>query len=137
VSNAPRRINHVGLAVPDIDTFLKKAAPLYGALARGPLIVNERQKVRELTLTDGATSVELLEPLGEESPLRAFLKRNRFGGLVHLAFDVADLEAAIAQITAAGGQLLVPPVPDVGFDGRRIAFVVLAGQVAELVEDRR
>ena len=71
---------------------------------------------------------------GGFSPLRGFLQRNRSGGLVHLALDVADLDAAIARVTAAGGQLLVGPVPDVAFDERRIAFVLLAGQVAELVE---
>jgi len=134
VSGAPKRINHVGLAVPKIEDFLQKTAPLYGELARGPMIVNERQKVRELCLTDGATTVELLEPLVDGSPLRSFLQRNRSGGLVHLALDVVDLDATIARVTAAGGHLLVGPVPDVAFEERRIAFVILAGQVTELVE---
>ena len=98
------------------------------------MIVNERQKVRELYMTDGATTVELLEPLGEGSPLRAFLNRNPTGGLVHLALEVADLDAAIARVNAAGGRLVVVPVPDVAFNERRIAFVYLGGQVTELIE---
>src|SRR5262249_39481080 len=122
VSSGPKRINHVGLAVPNIEAFLRKTMPLYGNLTRGPMIVNERQKVRELCLTDGATPVALLEPLAEDSPLRGFLQRNPAGGLVHLALDVVDLDAAIARVTAAGGRLLVGPVPDVAFDERRIAF---------------
>ena len=134
MSRAPQRINHVGLAVPNIEEFLQKTMPLYGDLARGPMIVNERQKVRELSLTDGATTLELLEPLAVDSPLRSFLQRNRSGGLVHLAIDVVDLDAAISRVAAAGGRLLVGPVPDVAFDERRIAFVLLAGQVTELVE---
>ena len=110
---APRKINHVGLVVPDIAAFLRKTTPLYEGFSRGPMIVNERQKVRELFLTDGATTIELLEPLGEGSPLRAFLNRNPAGGLIHLAFEVVDLDTAISRVTAAGGRLVVAPIPDV------------------------
>ena len=134
MTRAPKKINHVGLAVPDIEAFLRKTTPLYEGFSRGPMIVNKRQKVRELFMTDGATTVELLEPLGEGSPLQAFLKRNPTGGLIHLALEVADLDAAIARVTAAGGRLVVVPVPDVGFNERRIAFVYLGGQVTELIE---
>ncbi len=105
MTRAPRKINHVGLAVPDIEAFLRKTAPLYEGFSRGPMIVNERQKVRELYVTDGATTVELLEPLGEGSPLQAFLNRNPTGGLIHLALEVTNLDAAIARVTAAGGRL--------------------------------
>lgn len=131
---APQKINHVGLAVPDIEAFLRKATPLYEGFSRGAMIVNERQKVRELFLTDGATTIELLEPLGEGSPLRAFLNRNPAGGLIHLALEVVDLDTAITRVTAAGGRLVVAPIPDVAFQERRIAFVYLGGQVTELIE---
>jgi methylmalonyl-CoA/ethylmalonyl-CoA epimerase len=134
VTRAPRRINHVGLAVPDIEAFLRKTTPLYEAFSREPMIVNERQKVRELFMTDGATTVELLEPLGENSPLRAFLNRNPTGGLIHLALEVSDLDASITSVTAAGGRLIVAPIPDVAFNERRIAFVYIGGQVTELIE---
>ena len=134
MSDAPTKINHLGLAVPRIEAFLRQTEPLYGGLARGPLIVNERQNVREQCISDGATTLELLEPLSEGSPLQGFLRKNRFGGLLHVALDVANLEVTIARVTAAGGRLLVGPVPDVAFQERRIAFVYLAGQVTELVE---
>jgi methylmalonyl-CoA/ethylmalonyl-CoA epimerase len=128
------KINHVGLAVPDIESFLKKTMSLYEGFHRGPLIVNERQKVRELFITDGATTIELLEPLEQGSPLKAFLTRNPAGGLIHVALEVDDLDKAIARVKAAGGRLVVAPVPDVAFHERRIAFVYLGGQVTELVE---
>jgi methylmalonyl-CoA/ethylmalonyl-CoA epimerase len=137
VTSAPIKINHVGLAVPDIEAFLRKTTPLYEGFSRGPMIVNERQKVREQFVTDGATTVELLEPLGEGSPLRGFLNRNSRGGLIHLALEVVDLDAAIARAIAVGGRLVVAPVPDVAFNERRIAFVYLGGQVTELVEHPR
>ena len=131
---APRKINHVGLVVPDIAAFLRKTTPLYEGFNRGPMIVNERQKVRELFLTDGATTIELLEPLGEGSPLRAFLNRNPAGGLIHLALEVVDLDTAITRVIAAGGRLVVAPIPDLAFQERRIAFVYLGGQITELIE---
>ena len=134
MSSAPKRINHVGLAVPSIEAFLHKTTPLYGELTRGSMIVNDRQQVRELFLTDGGMTVELLEPLADGSPLRGFLQRNPSGGLIHLGLDVIDLDATIARVTAAGGRLLVGPLPDVAFGERRIAFVFLGGQVTELVE---
>jgi methylmalonyl-CoA/ethylmalonyl-CoA epimerase len=128
------KINHVGLAVPNIEAFLRKTTSLYEGFASGPMIVNERQRVRELYITDGATTIELLEPLEEGSPLQAFLNRNPAGGLIHLALEVIDLDATIARVKAAGGRLVVAPVPDVAFHERRIAFVYLGGQVTELVE---
>jgi methylmalonyl-CoA/ethylmalonyl-CoA epimerase len=134
VTRASKKINHIGLAVPNIEAFLRKTTPLYEGFSRGPTIVNERQRVRELYMTDGATTVELLEPLGEGSPLQAFLNRNPTGGLIHLALEVTDLDAAIAQVTAAGGRVVVLPVQDVAFNERRIAFVYLGGQVIELIE---
>jgi methylmalonyl-CoA/ethylmalonyl-CoA epimerase len=134
MNDAPRKINHVGLAVPDIESFLRKSRPLYEGFKHGPMIVNERQKVRELFVTDGTTTVELLEPLGEGSPLKAFLNRNASGGLIHLALEVSDLDTAIARVIAAGGRLVARPTPDVAFNERRIAFVFLAGQVTEFIE---
>ena len=134
MTGVPKKINHVGLAVPDIEAFLRKISPLYDQFSRGPLITNERQRVRQLFVTDGATTIELLEPLRDDSPLRAFLNRNRTGGLVHLALEVVDLDAAIGRVTAAGGRLVVAPVPDVAFQERRIAFVYLGGQITELIE---
>ena len=134
MTGAPKKINHVGLAVPDIEAFLKKVSPLYQRFSRSPLIANERQRVRQLFMTDGATTIELLEPLRDDSPLQAFLKRNPTGGLVHLALEVADLDAAISRVTAAGGRVVVAPVPDVAFHERRIAFVYLGGQLTELIE---
>jgi methylmalonyl-CoA/ethylmalonyl-CoA epimerase len=134
VTVAPRKINHIGLAVPDIEAFLRRTMPLYEGFSRGSMIVNERQRVRELFLTDGATTIELLEPRGEGSPLRAFLNRNPAGGLIHLALEVVDLDTAIARVTEAGGRLVVAPVADVAFQERKIAFVYLGGHLTELIE---
>jgi len=131
------RINHVAMALPSIAAFLEKTGPLYESFTRGPLIDNPRQSVREQFLSDGNTTLELLEPQGDKSPIAGFLKRNPPGGLIHLAFDVDSLEPAIAALTAAGGKLVTPPTPDVAFDERHIAFVFLAGQIIVLIEKPR
>jgi methylmalonyl-CoA/ethylmalonyl-CoA epimerase len=131
--------NHVAVAVPSIARYLEDQQALLGGLRRGALLDNARQGVRELFLTDGRTTLELLEPLapGTPSPLDGFLKRNRGGGLYHLAFDVGDLDAELRRIESRGGMVVTRPVPDVAFEGRRIAFAVVGGQLAELIERPR
>ena len=131
------RLNHIGIAVPSIEKFLTENRVLYTAFERGPIIDNIQQCVRQVFLTDGKARLELLEPLAHPSPLDSFLAKNPRGGLVHLAFDVDGLDAALAGIEAAGGWIIVEPVPDVAFDNRRIAFVMLGGQVTELIERRQ
>jgi methylmalonyl-CoA/ethylmalonyl-CoA epimerase len=130
-------INHVGYAVQNIERFLADNEVLYGRFERGPVIVNERQRVREMFISDGKTVLELLEPLGQDSPIARFLKSNREGGLVHVALDVDDISEAITRIKAAGGVVMVQPTPDVAFGERRIAFVAIEGQLTELIERPR
>jgi methylmalonyl-CoA/ethylmalonyl-CoA epimerase len=135
------KVNHIGMVVPNIEAFLEGNAILYGAFRQSALIVNTVQQVKEMFISDGRVVIELLEPIGEGSPISGFLRRNRYGGLIHVGFNVSDLDSALLGIEAAGGKVIVSPVADPGFDGRRIAFVVLNGQVTELIEcglgDRR
>jgi methylmalonyl-CoA/ethylmalonyl-CoA epimerase len=127
-------INHVGMAVPNIDKFLEGNQVLYKNFERSSEYINERQKVRELFITDGKHTVELLEPIGDGSPLASFVKKNRAGGLVHICFECDDIKEAIASVTGAGGLLITGPIPDIAFDERPIAFLMLADQVIELVQ---
>jgi methylmalonyl-CoA/ethylmalonyl-CoA epimerase len=127
-------INHFGMAVKSIEEFLDNNEALYGGFTRGPLITNDTQKVREMFITDGQSVIELLEPMGEQSPLDGFLAKNPAGGLIHVALDVDNLETAIAEVEDQGGRLITAPVPDIAFNYRRIAFVFLNGQVTELIE---
>ena len=101
------------------------------------MIANERQQVREMFLSDGRTTIELLEPIGRSSPIAGFLERNPDGGLIHVAFDVEALEPVLESIREQGGFTIVDPVSDVAFDERRIAFVMIGGQVIELIEGTR
>lgn len=65
--------------------------------------------------------IELIEPAGEDSPVRSFLSKG--GGLHHLCYEVRDLEAQLELSRSQGGKLVRPPMPAVAFDGRRIAWV--------------
>jgi methylmalonyl-CoA/ethylmalonyl-CoA epimerase len=127
-------INHVGMAVPNIDTFLASNDVLYRNFRKTPAVVNERQQVREVFISDGKTVIEQLEPTGEGSPLNGFLKKNRAGGLVHVCFDCDDINVAIQSLKQVGGLVITGPIPDIAFDERPIAFMMLADQVIELVQ---
>lgn len=65
--------------------------------------------------------IELIEPAGEDSPVRSFLSKG--GGLHHLCYEVRNLEAQLELSRSQGGKLVRAPMPAVAFDGRRIAWV--------------
>ena len=127
-------INHVGMAVTNIAAFLAANDVLYRNFRKTSAVINERQQVREVFITDGTTVIELLEPTGDDSPLNGFLRKNRAGGLIHVCFDCDDINAAMSTIKGAGGIVITGPLPDIAFDERPIAFMMLADQVIELVQ---
>ncbi|MDP8959293.1 MAG: methylmalonyl-CoA epimerase [Actinomycetota bacterium] len=127
-------LDHVAIAVHDLDAALQEYRSQYGV---EPLYreVVEEQGVEEAMLPVGGSFVQLLEPLGEETPVGRFLAQ-RGEGLHHLAFAVADIEVALAHLKQRG-TLLVDQAPRGGGRGSRIAFVhprALAGTLVELVE---
>ncbi len=113
------RIDHLGVAVPSIDAALA----VYRALG----IVEEKreevagQKVVAAFLPVGESRIELLEPTSPDSPIAKFLAK-RGGGIHHVCFAVADLDAALADLAAKGFRLIHrEAVP--GADGKRVAFL--------------
>ena len=83
------------------------------------------------------TKVELLEPLGENSPVRAFLERNPAGGIHHLCYEVADIIAARDRLSAAGARVLGNGEPKIGAHGKPVLFLHpkdFAGTLIELEE---
>jgi len=114
------KINHIGIAVRSLE----EALPLYrdqlGMSFKGIEEVAE-QKVRVAMLQIGESQIELLEPTFPESPLAKFLEKNG-PGIHHLAYEVADIEAAIARLVADGVRM-IDAVPRSGAHGARIAFI--------------
>ena len=127
-------LDHVGIAVRDLDASLADYRAQYGVepLYRETVQV---QGVEEAMLPVGGSFVQLLQPLGPDTPVGRFLDR-RGEGLHHLAFAVADIEEALAHLAAEGARL-IDESPRPGGRGARIAFVHpkgFAGTLIELVE---
>jgi methylmalonyl-CoA/ethylmalonyl-CoA epimerase len=113
-------IHHLGVAVEDLDTALETYSRLFGAEPehRGTM---EEQGVRAAVLRLGAGRVELLEPLGADTPVGRFLAR-RGPGMHHVAYEVSDLAATLAELTDAGADL-IDERPRAGLFGLEVAFV--------------
>lgn len=129
------RLHHVGIAVADLEAAKARWALLgYREVARGRV---EAQGV-EVTMLRGEAGplIELLAPLGPETPVGRFL-RKRGEGPHHLAFAVADLKAQLGAFKAMGLPL-VDEAPRPGFGGHRVAFLhprAFGGVLVELVEE--
>ncbi len=127
-------IDHVAIAVHDLDDALERHRRLYGAEALSRDVVEE-QGVDEAMIRIGGSSVQLLQPLSPESPVGRFLEK-RGEGLHHVAYAVADIEAALSHLVEEGAEL-IDKEPRIGGGGHRIAFVhprSFGGTLIELVE---
>jgi methylmalonyl-CoA epimerase len=130
----PYNIDHVALAVADLDASLETFRRQYGVEPLRREIVAE-QGVEEAMVAIGGSHVQLLEPLDADTPVGRFLAREG-EGLHHIAFAVADIDAALDHLRDEGVRL-VDEVPRTGGGGHRIAFVhpsAFAGTLVELVE---
>ena len=127
-------IDHVAIAVHDLDAALAEYERQYQVQAEYREVVEE-QGVEEAMLPVGASNVQLLQPLGPDTPVGRFLAKHG-EGLHHVAFAVPSIEEALRHLTAEGVEL-IDHEPRIGGGGHRIAFVhprQLAGTLIELVE---
>jgi methylmalonyl-CoA/ethylmalonyl-CoA epimerase len=115
-----RGIHHLGVAVDDLEAALDTYGRLFGAEVEHRATV-EDQGVEAASVRIGAGRVELLEPLGEDTPIGRFLA-NRGPGMHHVAYEVTDLEATLAELSDAGADL-IDPQPREGLFGLEVAFV--------------
>lgn len=99
------RLNHIAIATPDLEASAAIYRAQLGAEVSAPLALPEHG-VTVVFVTLPNTKLELLQPLGEASPLAAFLARNPSGGMHHLCFEVEDIEAAAAKLKAKGARVL-------------------------------
>ena len=117
---AARGIHHLGVAVDDLDAALATYERLFGAEVEHRATV-EDQGVRAASLRIGEGRVELLEPLGEDTPVGRFLAK-RGPGMHHVAYEVSDLEATLDELARAGAEL-IDERPRAGLFGLQVAFV--------------
>lgn len=128
------RIDHIGVAVEDIDAAIELYRDSFGMeLAHRETV--ESQGVEAVLLDVGDGHVELLAPLGPDTPVGKYLAKNG-AGLHHVAYAVDDIDAALTQIAAAGIQL-IDTEPRVGIRDSRVAFLhprSTGGVLTEIVE---
>lgn len=114
------KINHIGIAVQSIDATLPFYRDQLGMAYLGSEEVPE-QKVRVAMLSIGESKIELLEPTSADSPVAKFLEKSG-QGIHHIAYEVADIEAAIAKMISEGARM-IDEKPRFGAHGTLIAFV--------------
>ena len=115
-----RGIHHIGVAVEDLDEALATYERLFDADVEHRATVGD-QGVRAASLRIGQGRVELLEPLGQDTPVGRFIAK-RGPGMHHVAYEVNDLGATIAELTDAGADL-IDSEPRAGLFGLEVAFV--------------
>jgi methylmalonyl-CoA/ethylmalonyl-CoA epimerase len=128
------RLNHVAIAVPD----LAKAAAVYrdtlGAEVSAA-VPQPEHGVTTVFVTLPNTKIELLAPLGDNSPVAKFLARNPDGGMHHVCYEVPDIRAARDALKAAGARILGDGEPKIGAHGKPVLFLHpkdFAGTLVEL-----
>lgn len=128
------RLNHVALAVPDLEAAAARYRDMLGAHVGQPQALPEHG-VTVVFIDTGNTKVELLEPLGDGSPIAAFLEKSPAGGMHHLCFEVDDILAARDNLLAEGARILGSTEPKIGAHGKPVLFLHpkdFAGTLIEL-----
>ncbi|MDT9598212.1 methylmalonyl-CoA epimerase [Sphingosinicella rhizophila] len=132
------RLNHVGVATPSIEKSLAIYRDLLGATKIHEAFDLPPQGVRVCFVDLPNSQIELIEPLGEASPLHNFLAKNPAGGQHHVCFEVPDIHAAAADMGAKGAKILGEP--RIGAHGTPVIFVHpkdMGGVLVELMESPR
>jgi methylmalonyl-CoA/ethylmalonyl-CoA epimerase len=131
------KFDQIGLVVADIREYYEGfLAPVLGVPAMSEIYTDTLQRSKvAFAVTDNGVRIELIEPLGPDSPVAEVLKRKR-GGLHHLCFEAQSLETDIARLKEHGCMMISPPKPAVAFNNRRVVFLFTPTfEVIELVEE--
>jgi methylmalonyl-CoA/ethylmalonyl-CoA epimerase len=125
------RVDHIGVAVEDLDAAIALHERDYGMVLVHREVIDE-QGVEAVLLDVGENHVELLRPLGEDTPVGRFLA-NRGPGLHHVAYQVSDVDSTLAQLRERGLRL-IDETPRTGIRGSRVAFLHPAASGGVLTE---
>nr|WP_316653596.1 methylmalonyl-CoA epimerase [uncultured Gellertiella sp.] len=116
------RVNHVAIAVADMQQGIAAYRDTLGATVSAIQHLPEHG-VSVVFVELPNTKVELLEPLGENSPIAAFLAKNPGGGMHHICYEVEDILAARDRLTASGARVLGDGTPKTGAHGKPVLFL--------------
>jgi methylmalonyl-CoA/ethylmalonyl-CoA epimerase len=132
------RLNHVGVATPDVEAAAKVYADLYGATDATPAKTFEHLGVKVIFVSLPNMQIELIEPAGPSSPIHKFLEKNPKGGQHHMCFEVPDIMAARDFMVERGASVLGTGEPYIGAHGVPVIFVHpkdTGGVLVELMQD--
>ena len=116
------RLNHVAIAVPDLAAAAAQYRNLLGA-DLGPAQDEPAHGVTVVFITLPNTKIELITPLGDNSPIRAFLDKSPAGGIHHICYEVDDILTTRDHLLAHGARVLGPPEPKIGAHGKPVLFL--------------
>ncbi|AYD00680.1 methylmalonyl-CoA epimerase [Neorhizobium sp. NCHU2750] len=116
------RINHIAIAVPILEEAVEIYRDMLGATVSEPQSLPEHG-VTVVFVELPNTKIELLEPLGDSSPLASFLERNPAGGIHHICHETTDINAAAERLRSAGARLLGDGRPKIGAHGKPVLFL--------------
>ena len=116
------RLNHIAVAVPDLEAGAAVYRNMLGAEVSEP-VPQPDHGVTVIFVTLPNTKIELLHPLGEASPIAAFLERNPSGGMHHVCYEVEDILAARDHLKAEGARVLGDGEPKIGAHGKPVLFL--------------
>jgi methylmalonyl-CoA/ethylmalonyl-CoA epimerase len=127
------RLNHVAIAVPDLGAAAAQYRETLGAKVGAPQD-EPAHGVTVVFIDLPNTKIELLYPLGENSPIRGFLEKNPSGGIHHVCYEVEDILSARDRLKAAGARVLGDGEPKIGAHGKPVLFLHPKDFTGTLVE---
>ena len=116
------KLNHIAIAIPSLDEATKTYKDMLGVKISDPVDqIDHGVKVVFIELPN--TKIELLEPLGENSPIENFLDKNKKGGVHHICFEVEDIDSAIMNLKRDGATILGDGKAKIGAHGKPVIFL--------------
>ena len=116
------RLNHIAIVVPDLAAASARWRDVLGANVSAPQALPDHG-VTVVLIDSGNSKIELLEPLGDDSPIAKFLDRNPDGGMHHMCFEVDDIISARDQLMAEGARVLGDGNPKIGAHNKPVLFL--------------
>ena len=116
------KLNHIAIAVPDLDASINTYKNIFGA-SIGEMIELIDHGVTVVFVNLPNTKIELITPLGKDSPIRGFLKRNPNGGIHHICYEVSNINESRIKLLESGAKLAGPGEPKIGAHGKPVLFL--------------
>ena len=127
------RLNHIAIALPDLDEGIKVYKNAFNAKISNKLKLPEHG-VLTVFVELSNTNIELLEPLGKNSPISNFIKKNPSGGIHHLCYEVGDIKLSVNNLLSKGYTILGDGIPREGAHGKPVIFLHPKQFIGTLIE---